>query len=290
MGEERGGEGGGGFRPLEGVRMVSLAVNIPGPVAAARLRALGASVAKVEPPGGDPLRLAVPEWYAELAEGQEVLALDLKEADGRATLERLLTDADLLLTSSRPAALARLGLGSAALHARHPGLSQVAITGYPPPEADQPGHDLTYQAGLGLVEPPALPRALLADLAAAERAVSAALALLLARRREPAGRIAYVAISAAAEAFAEPLRRGLTVPGGILGGGDPGYGLYRAREGWIAVAALEPHFRVRLADALGVDAADRAALERAFASRSADEWERWAAERDLPVVAVRGAG
>jgi alpha-methylacyl-CoA racemase len=277
------------LRPLRGVRVATLAVNVPGPAAAARLRELGAAVTKVEPPSGDPLKGMSPAWYEELARGQRVIRIDLKAPDGRARLEEILAESDLLLTSSRPAALGRLGLAWSELHARHPWLSQVAITGHPPPREDVAGHDLTYQSALGLVEPPALPRTLLADLAAAERAVSAALALLLERQRGGEGRYAAVSLEEAAAAFTAPLRHGLTAAGGLLGGGAEIYGLYRAREGWVAVAALEPHFRQRLAEALGVDALSRPGLEAAFLARTADEWEAWATALDLPIAAVRGA-
>jgi alpha-methylacyl-CoA racemase len=276
--------------PLDGVQVVSLAVNVPGPVAAARLRSLGARVAKVEPPQGDPLAAYTSAWYRALAEGQEVVTLDLKDAGDRGRLGEMLAGADLLLTSTRPAALDRLGLGWDAVRARHPRLCQVAIVGYPAPDADRAGHDLTYQASCGLVAPPSLPRTLLADLAAAERAVSAALALLLGRERGRGAGRAEVALSDAAAELAAPLAHGLTAPGGLLGGGLPAYALYRAAEGWVAVAALEPHFRRRLLDELGVPDDSAATFEEAFRARTAEEWERWADERDLPVAAVRGAG
>lgn len=272
--------------PLDGMRVVTLAVNLPGPLACARLHALGAEVTKVEPPAGDPLAAFTPAWYAELAAGQRVVALDLKAQDGRAALEPLLADAELMVTASRPSALDRLGLGWAELHARHPRLCHVALTGYAPPDHDRPGHDLTYAAAAGLLSAPDLPRTLLADLAAAERAVSTALALLLARGRDGEGRHATVALADVAAEFAVPLRHGLTTPSGVLGGGLPVYGLYRAKEGWIAVAALEPRFTQRLAAELYLRL-DRASLEDAFSRRTAAEWEAWARERDLPIVAVR---
>ena len=84
------------------MRAVSLAVNVPGPTAAARLAALGASVTKVEPPGGDPLAAAHPAWYDELPRGQRVLTLDLKQAADQAILDEAPRASDLLLTSSRP--------------------------------------------------------------------------------------------------------------------------------------------------------------------------------------------
>src|SRR4051794_29898571 len=65
-GIKSGQRGGGGMqthgdvRPLGGIQVVSLALNVPGPAAAARLCRLGAALAKVEPPGGDPLASGCP--------------------------------------------------------------------------------------------------------------------------------------------------------------------------------------------------------------------------------------
>lgn len=276
-------------KPLRGIQVLTLAVNVPGPVAAARLRGLGATVVKVEPPEGDPLAQTNRDWYEVLVAGQKVIRLNLKETEDRARLDELLGESDLLLTATRPAALARLGLGWPELHARYPRLSQTAIVGYPAPEDNVPGHDLTYLAGLGLLTPPELPRTLLADLAGAERAVSASLALLLGRELGLGTGYVQVPLAEAAAFFAEPLRYGITAPGGELGGGLPGYNLYRAREGWISVAALEPHFWQRLLDELGLQTANREELASAFLSRTAEEWQSWAAERDLPIAAVREA-
>ena len=275
------------LRPLAGLKIVSLAVNLPGPVAVARLRDLGASITKVEPPDGDPLARGCPPWYQALHLNVTLVRLDLKVPADRERLFPLLEAADLLLTSSRPAALDRLGLSWSELHGRFPQLCHVAIVGHVPPHEEQPGHDLTYQASLGLVAPPHLPRALLADLGGAEEAVSAAIALLLARERGQAAQAAYVSLAEAAARFAFPLEYGLTLPEGLLGGGWPGYNLYQAAEGWIAVAALEPHFADRLVRELGVELLKHDLLAHAFRGRTAAEWENWAVPRDLPIVRVR---
>ena len=136
-----------------------------------------------------------------------------------------------------------------------------------------------------------MPRSLLADLAGAERAVSAALALLLGRERGvdgSRGGHVEVALSEAAAYLAEPLRYGITAPGAQLGGGFPGYGLYRALDGWIAVAALESHFWEKLRGELGLgDDAGRGELEEVFRRETAAFWGGWAAERDLPVAALK---
>jgi alpha-methylacyl-CoA racemase len=275
--------------PLRGVRVVSLAVNAPGPAAAARLAELGAAVAKIEPPGGDPLSRFCPAWYRELSRGQKIVPLDLKSARDRARFDRLVAGADLLLTAQRRAALERLGLGWRELHARFPKLCQVALASYPAPREQVPGHDLTYQAGVGLLAPPNLPPTLWLDLASAERMASAALALLLLRQRTGNGARAEIAIGDIAKLFAAPLRHRLTAATGVLGGGSAQYNLYRARTGWVAVAALEPHFWKRLREELKIPSGGRARLAAAFRARTAEQWERWAAKLDLPIAAVRSA-
>lgn len=272
---------------LRGRRVVSLALNVPGPLACARLARLGADVLKIEPPGGDPLEAYSLDWYRQLHVGQQVVRNDLKSDEGRALLHGALGDADLLLTSMRPAALDRLSLGGQTLRTEFPRLSHLAIYGHAAPHGDRAGHDLTYQAAAGLVVPPAMPATLLADLFAAERVVGVALELFLARERGGAGWHVEVALSRAAELLATPLTLGLTSPGGVLGGGDPFYQLYETASGWIAVAALEPHFRTRLLAELECDAPT--ALEQAFTRRTAAEWEQWALARDIPLVEVRAA-
>ena len=276
------------LRPLEGVGVVNLGINLPGPAAGARLRELGADVVKVEPPGGDPLEANAPEWYRRLTAGQTVTRLDLKDRGDRARLDGHLERCDLLVTSSRPAALDRLGLGWPGIGERFPRLVQVGIVGYPHPRQEVPGHDLTYMAHHDLLSPPALPRTLTADTGGAERAVSAALGLLMARDKGGGPRYAEVALSEAAAAFAGPWEHGLTAAGGLVGGGLPAYGLYEARGGWVALAAIEPHFQARLRDELGVSELDRDTLAREFRSRTPAQWEEWAGARGIPLAAVGG--
>jgi crotonobetainyl-CoA:carnitine CoA-transferase CaiB-like acyl-CoA transferase len=272
--------------PLHGIRVTSLATNVPGPVAAARLRALGAEVLKVEPPAGDFLSQAAPGWYSALAEGQERLTIDLKSADGRTMLERRLATSDVLLLSSRPAALARLGLSREALAARFPRLCVVSIVGHHTPHADIAGHDLTYPGEAGLLRRGELPASLFSDLAAGAEATTAALALLLGRATSGTGGWTEVSLAACAQALAEPLRHGLTAPGGELGGRNPGYAMYEAADGPIAVAALEPHFMARLLVQLQLTAPDQAAMARAFAAAPAEHWASIGRTHDIPIVAL----
>jgi len=271
---------------LDDVRVVTIALNLPGPAACSRLRDLGATVVKVEPPGGDPLESYAPRWYRELHQDVAVHRLDLKQEADRRRFDALLTGADLLVTAQRPSALTRLGL-DASLSARHPRLCVLRITGHPAPQDEQPGHDLTYLAMHGLVTPGSMPPTLFADMAGAERAVSTALALLHARDRTGTGMHADVALEDAAEWLARPRRHGLTGDDALLGGRLAGYNLYAAQDGWIAVAALEPHFAQRLAAALGIPSLDSSVLATRFLTQGAAHWERWAGEHDVPIVALR---
>ena len=148
------------MQPLAGIRILSLAGRLPGPVAVACLHRYGAGAVKVEPAAGDPLFHACPDWYHELHRGIAVVRLNLKEASERARLDEFLANSDLLITAQRPASLQRLGLAWSELHARCPRLSHIAVVGHQPPDDTLPGHDLTYQARLGLLDPPHLPRAL----------------------------------------------------------------------------------------------------------------------------------
>ena len=254
-----------------------MAQNVPGPVAVARLIAEGWRAIKIEPPPGDPLEALCKPWYDELHRGVAIERLDLKSTDGMARLKTLLATADVFLASQRPSALARLGLDHASLTSQFATLRHVNIVG-DTANPEEPGHDLTYQARAGLLHG-AMPATLVADMAGAERAHAVIKSVML----QPGAHV-VIGLYDTLRDLAAPLRFGLTARGGVLGGGNPAYAIYAARDGAIAVAALEPHFRKRLYDGLALpDGADPAAV---FLTRTATEWEAWAAARDIPLVAM----
>ncbi|AKK01978.1 CoA transferase [Corynebacterium epidermidicanis] len=252
------------MEPLQNITVINLAVNLPGPWAADRLASLGARVVKLEPPAGDPLAHLAPTWYEELKRRCEIVTVDLKTPAGQAELNRLLADAHLLITSHRPSALTRMGVEVPE------GVGHVEIVG----DVDNPehaGHDLTYQAEAGTLTPPHMPKVLLGDLMGASQAVSAALALLIA-----GGGHTRIGLKQAALDMAAPYLHGVTAPEGLLGGSVDNYRIYPAKDGFVAVAALEPHFAARLAD-----------HATSFPERSVAEIEKWARQVDLPISAVR---
>ena len=282
------------LNPLAGVRVLSLALNLPGPAALMRCRRMGATCVKLEPPAGDPMGHYMPAAYAELHEGVDVIKADLKSAEGQSTVHGLLAQSDVLLTSFRPSALRKLGLDWPALQARYPRLSQVAIVGAPGDGAEAPGHDLTYMAANDLVGGLQLPPSLFADMGGSLMASEAVLQAVLHLRGGGAhGVCLEVALSDAAAYLGLPRHWGLTQPAGSVGGAHAGYAMYPCQDGRVAVAALEPHFAATLCDAAGVadghdmrtmfKPATHATIAAFFAARSREALEKLAAERDLPL-------
>ena len=211
------------MKTLKGARVLSLALNLPGPAALMRLHAMGARCVKIEPPPAgrpgtgvstDPMQAYAPQAYADLHTGVRVLCADLKSEAGQRRLQRELARCDVLLTSFRPSALKRLGLDWPRLHRQYPALSLVSIVGWPGAQAEIPGHDLTYMAQNDLLSGLQQPPTLFADMGGALLASEAVLQALLLRQAKGHGSRHEVALSDAASWLALPRRWGLTAPRG----------------------------------------------------------------------------
>ena len=259
------------LRPLKGVRILSVALNLPGPAAMMRLQAMGANCSKLEPPApaampagtpGDPMGMYNPSAYATLHQGIRVMQADLKTAKGRAQLHKVLARTDVLLTSFRPSALYKLGLGWASLKKRYPTLSMVAIVGAPGARAEEPGHDLTYMAKAGLVTGMDTPPTLYADMGGSLMASEAVLQVQMQRMASGKGVHMEVALSEAAHYLALPRNWGLTTAKGSVGGSHAGYRVYPCKDGRVAFAALEPHFAQRLMQEAGQSQSDMRSMMR----------------------------
>jgi alpha-methylacyl-CoA racemase len=278
------------LRPLRGTRILSLALNLPGPAALMRLKALGARCTKLESPAGDPMAHYSAQAYAQMHQGVRVLRADLKTESGMARLQQQLAQTDVLLTSFRPSALARLGLSWKSLHRLHPQLSLVCIVGDAhAPEV--PGHDLTYMAEHGLVSGLALPPTLFADMGGSLLAVEAVMAAVMHQRSGGAATQQTVGLAQAVAYLAQPRRWGLTTPDGLIGGAHPLYQVMACQDGRVAMAALEPHFAQRLAQLVGASSAaapDLLRKTRAFMKRHrCTELDALAQQHDLPLHTLR---
>lgn len=123
--------------PLHGVRILDLSAVVLGPYASQNLAEYGADVIKIEPPEGDSTRRTGPSTepgmgaiFLGVNRGKRSVVLDLKQADARDTLLKLVDTADVLMHSIRPQKLKGLGLDVESLHARNPRLVFVGLHGF----------------------------------------------------------------------------------------------------------------------------------------------------------------
>ena len=297
-------------KPLKGIRILSLALNLPGPAAFWRCRQMGATCVKLEPPApssmppgtpGDPMGYYNKATYAQLHECMRVMTADLKTEKGQKALHRELAKTDVLLTSFRPSALVKLKLEWKALHKLYPALSQVAIVGAAGARAEEPGHDLTYLADNGLVSGLELPPTLYADMGGSLMASEAVLKAVMVQKSKGKGVFLEVALADAAGYLALPRTWGLTRPpgangkndiGGSVGGGHAGYRVYPCKDGRVAVAALEPHFAASLCAAAGIAhsgmltmfaPATHASVAAFYLSKTRKELDKLAVAQDIPM-------
>jgi len=191
------------FAPLAGVTVVELAAVLAGPTCGQFLAELGATVIKIEPPGGDVTRTwkqplersrdSRSDYFCACNWGKETRVLDLKRPEGRDALHALVREADVVLSSYRPGSDLALGADADTLLGIHPRLVVVSVTGYGPSNP-RAGYDAVLQAETGFMAmngfpdaPPVKMPVALMDLLAAHQMKQAVLAGLLHRQQTGAG-------------------------------------------------------------------------------------------------------
>jgi len=313
---------------LGDVRVVDLSRVLAGPYCTMMLADLGADVVKIERPGeGDETRTWGPPYaggeaayFLAVNRSKRSVAVDLKQPDGRALVLELCARADVVLENFRPGAAARLGLDSAAVRERNPGVVYCSISGFGRREPrDRPGYDFVVQAESGLMaitgEPDGPPTKVGVALVDVVTGLHAALAIVAAlRRRDATGVGERIEVSLLDSAFSalvnvaqnalvtgeEPARYGNAHPSIVP------YQPFLAADGWVAVAAANDGLFVRLCDTLGrpeLAADERFAtnaarvrnreellplLEDVFATRSAEHWVTALDAAAVPAGKIRG--
>ena len=119
--------------PLGGLQVIEFSHMVMGPAAGVILADLGADVLKVEPPGGDNTRRLQGSgggFFAMYNRNKRSLCVDLKRAEGRDLVYRLIDGADVVIENFRPGAMDKLGLGYEALSARNDGLIYCSLKGF----------------------------------------------------------------------------------------------------------------------------------------------------------------
>src|SRR5688572_4061953 len=182
-----------GAAPLAGVRVIDLTSYIAGSYAAMMLADMGAEVLKVEALAGDSFR-ELPGFYG-WNRGKRSIAIDLKTADGRAIVERLVVQGDVFMENMRPGVADRLGIGYARLGALNARLVYSSVTGFGStgPYVERPAFDPLLQAMSGVMVlqgfggPPAYLRIAPTDYYCAAISTQAILAALFVRERTGRG-------------------------------------------------------------------------------------------------------
>lgn len=258
--------------PLTGVKVLDLTRVLSGPFCTALLGDMGADVIKVEAPEGDSVRGAGAmkdglSWYfAQFNRNKRSIRLDLRKAEAKVVLARLIERSDVLVENFRPGVLARLGFPEARLNELRPSLVTCSINGFGSvgPYRDRPAFDFIAQAMSGFMsvnggpdDPPLRSGLPISDLVAGlYAALSIAAAVPHARATGHGQRaevsltnglvsmLAYIATTYFATGAA-PARSGNDHPIAAP------YGLFPTRDGQIALAPADDAFFRRLADALG---------------------------------------
>lgn len=259
---------------LKGVTVLDLSRVLAGPYCTQLLADLGATVWKVEPPGGDDTRRWGPPfvagesaYYLSVNRNKAGLAVDLKDGRGRELVRRLALRADVLVENYKTGDLARYGLDYESLAPENPRLVYASITGYghTGPRAAEPGYDAALQGMAGLMAmtgepgggPVKLPVAWV-DVLTGVHAATAVLGALLERERTGRGRHLDLALLDVALASLVNQAQAALLTGEAprrLGSAHPNivpYQAFEAADGWLTVAVGNDAQFARLCEVLGL--------------------------------------
>jgi crotonobetainyl-CoA:carnitine CoA-transferase CaiB-like acyl-CoA transferase len=136
--------------PLKGLVVLDFGIFLAGPLASMLLADLGADVIKVEPVGGDPMRINE-SAFTGCQRNKRCIAIDLKNPESRPIIERLVKRADVVHHNLRLPAAGRLGLDYASIKSINPRAIYSHVSAYGPtgPRKDWPGYDQLFQAQCG---------------------------------------------------------------------------------------------------------------------------------------------
>ncbi|HZY69706.1 MAG TPA: CoA transferase [Thermoplasmata archaeon] len=324
------------FGPLTGVRVVDSGRFVAGPWAATYLGEFGAEVVHVEGPPfrlpyADPTRTLPPilpegapegtgvsESWVQYGRNKLSLGLDVRRAKGREVFLDLLRRSDIWVESSRPGTYPRLGLDDATVWEVNPRLTVVHVSGFGqtgvPERVRAPSFDLVGQAFSGYLSlqgepdpaPPMRAGTALNDTVTGMAAAAAALMGYIHAQRTGRGQAVDVAQYEVFFGLLENLALDFFMRGVVRARHGTGharlhpYDLYRARDGWVVVAAPTEASWAVLRGVVGLDGpewgrpefrrAHRTEVDRHLASfcaeRSVTELETLGTERDLAITRI----
>lgn len=317
--------------PLAGLKVLDFTTLLPGPYATQLLADMGAEVLRIESPTRPDLVKLMPPFvggdkngkgkvsaaHATLNRNKQSMAIDLKHADAKEIIHKLLPEYDIVIEQFRPGVMKRLGLDFSSLKKIQPKLIYCSITGYGQtgPLKDRAGHDINYLALSGLASfsgrdksGPVLSGTQIADIAGGSH--HAAMAIMAAViQRSATGEGQYLDISMSDAAMALTTMFGSNA---LTSGEDPDYGYEMLNGGLfydyyqtsdnrhISIGSLEPNFAVALLTLLeleewmnklddqshGMQQQLKAAISEKVKAHSLKHWQAAFAEVDACVEPV----
>ena len=307
--------------PLEGIRILDLTRQAPGPYCTMLLGDLGADVIVVEEPPGAGRRMEMgmserTQAFWALSRNKRSVALNLKEPRAQEAFLRMAEKADVVLEGFRPGVVKRLGVNYDAVKARNERVIYCSLSGYGQtgPYAGLVGHDINYISiggALGLIgtagSPPAIPMNIIADFAGGGLySAFSILAAVIARGQTGRGQYVDIAMSDGVTSLlafpaSQYFAAGMVPKPGVemLNGGAPYYAVYETKDGkWLSIGCIEPWFWSELCKALYCEDFIPQQMNREkhpeifeymrtkFKEKTRDEWFEELRQRDICVGPV----
>ncbi len=260
--------------PLDGVVVLDLGQVYQGPYAGFLMAQAGATVIKVEPPQGEPVRHrariskgnAVP--FAMLNANKRNISLNLKSPEGVDLLKSLAAKADVLIENYAPGVLDRLGVGYETLSAINPRLIYGSATGYglSGPDRNNLAMDLTIQAVSGIMSVTGFPDGMpvkagpaITDFISGVHLYAGIVTALYSREKTGRGQLVEIAMveavyPAMASNLADVFNNAAPAPrtGNRHGGlAEAPYNVYPASDGYVAIISVNEAHWVGLTQAMG---------------------------------------
>lgn len=268
---------------LEGVKVLDLTHFLAGPFCTQMLADHGADVIKVESSGGDFARsFGMPPgvkegendtyslYFQSINRNKRSMVLDLAQEEGCGVLRRMVEQADVLVENFRKGVMERLGLSYEALHAINSKLVYATIRGFGDPRTGEspyvewPCFDIIAQGVGGILsitgEPNGAPVKVgpgVGDTMPGVYLAFGIVSALLHAQRTGQGQFVDVCMGDAILAISEriiyhrQLKGSNPTPEGNFHPFFCPYGLYRASDGWVAIACLSTPFWVKLTQIMG---------------------------------------
>ncbi|KJS65883.1 MAG: hypothetical protein JL50_13740 [Peptococcaceae bacterium BICA1-7] len=287
---------------LEGLKILDLSMNLPGPYCTLLLSDMGADVVKIEEPRiGDQARVLSTPFFRQLNRGKRSVKINLKNTAGREAFLKLAGQADVVLESFRPGVVKRLGVDYDSVRKVNERIIYCSISGFGQdgPMRDTPCHDLNIIGLTGIQHmmgqkggPPVVPPVLIADTATGTLAALAIVSALWQRSVKNRGQ--YLDISMYESCFSwQHINAAFLLSGfgygageGMLTGASPSYNLYETADGrHLSIGAVEPHFWAGICRQIGKEhlidrqfssgeeaEQTKRELSKLFMTRTASQW------------------